>query len=174
MKTHRWKDIQEKAFTREQIADTDRQIHDEVLDMKALATLKCGSLTFTAELPATRVPESENPVFDGPDVQRFEREAAKWVIANAAISPDTFRLLRGAADLTKAHLAELLIDCDEDVISHWEDGEGVASDPPMLPFWHIVASLATDAMAGETTTRDWLKRARQAPPAGQVVKLKLP
>ena len=125
--------------------------------MKAQATLKYGNLTFTMELPATRVPESKNPIFNGADVQRFEQEAAKWVITNAAVSPETFRLLRSAAGLTQTQLAELL-DSDKETISRWENGRNAFA----LGTWYILASLATDAMKGKTTTRDWLRNAQRA------------
>lgn len=125
--------------------------------MKATAKLSYGPLTFSAELPAKKIPEHPKPVFSFGDLHKLEQAAALWVIERGIMLPETLRLLRAGAGLTGVELARLL-DTDKETVSRWEHGKQRFN----TAIWNTVADLALDAIQGRTTTRDRLLAMQQA------------
>lgn len=117
-----------------------------------MATLerKIGQWVFRAELPAEE--RNEKVSFSGSDVRRFEHAAARWIVENGAMAPETFRFLRAVANYRQAQLAELL-GVSSETISRWESGhnEFGVSD------WETLAALALDRVSGSLQTEQQLR-----------------
>jgi len=116
-------------------------------------TRTVGRWTFVADIPFTG--SGEDIGFDSDAVIEMEHAMAHWLIANGAVSKETFRFLRFTAKLKSKELAELLGTSPE-TITRWEKGQH-----PLPPAeWHIVASLALDRLRGSAETIERLRAAR--------------
>lgn len=138
--------------------------------MKAIATLSYGSLSFSMELPAKRLPDLPNKTFfKAADLQKLERAAAFWIIEHGVTEPATLRALRAAAGLTGVQLAELL-GVDKSQVSRWESGKY----DPGVAMWNLVADLALENMRRQISPRARLEavRARRGKPMDRTIRLK--
>jgi DNA-binding transcriptional regulator YiaG len=124
--------------------------------------LQLGSLEFRATLTAI-VHEKFGPGIPLPEIRRFDEAVVRWMLAHpkdCSGEGQTLRVFRAVAHLKPAELADLL-GVSPELVAQWEKG-AVRYDRAT---WAVVASLAADALAGVTTTRDRLVEGRRVEPA---------
>lgn len=124
------------------------------------SNLEYSGVAFTTNQPARRCPVC------GLVALTEEGPTRKSLLVGLALadlgrpSPEAFRLLRLALDLSGAELGQLL-GVTPETISHWENGRTLLPRPA----WVTLASLAAEALARPATPAAWLRAAADPPRA---------
>lgn len=123
---------------------------------------------FTTSLPALTCEACGESTIAGPELQRFERAAARALAERGNAGGEAFRFMRKAIGLAANDLAALLGTTPE-TISRWETGKH-----PLDPMaWRALALLVREVAAGSTAGLDMLRTSLKAKPLPRRVAVKL-
>jgi DNA-binding XRE family transcriptional regulator len=122
-----------------------------------------GPRTFVGVIEELQCEKCHARFASGPSGVAFELGVARWLAEHGFATGGEIRLMRKAAGLRAADLADLLGVAAESV-SHWETGKHQA-DHGMLA---TIGALVLDALDGSTATRDRLRALRNPVRRGKV------
>jgi hypothetical protein len=127
-----------------------------------------GGCTFKATIPCTRCPKCEEEVYAGGDLAAFDLAVAGELAGLELSTPDAFKFMHGALELTSVELAELL-DVSPETISRWEHGKCPIDSRANA----LVSGMVLDAMEGSRKTMDRLRARRRASKVPTEIRLDL-
>lgn len=123
---------------------------------------------FTTTLAALTCDACGESTIAGPDLERFERAAARALAERGEASGAAFRFMRKAVGLAANDLAALLGTTPE-TISRWETGKH-----PLDPMaWRTLSLLVREASEGSMAGLEMLRARLRARPLPKRVALKL-
>lgn len=132
---------------------------DRLRRVELTESVSVGEFEFEGTLAGFRCDNCGEEYLDGPEMGRFEVNAAAWLAEQGISTHEAFRFMRKAIGLRAADLAGLL-DVTPETVSHWETGKYALPRNAVA----LLGTIVVEHAAGRVTTLDRLRMLRDRPP----------